>query len=671
MVLNKRVSFYRNATDNEGSEGTIKHILMAIRNGRYKEKVEELRGLLESGDKEKYDDEKRYLPAVTWAGKFEKRANHKIIPSTYTQLVTIDIDKLDFPAAEVAEDLFNDNHCVAAWVSPSNNGVKALFLTSENHERHYDSFQHIKEYIETKFSLDVDPSGKDLARLCFVSYDTEIRYREDATAFLIPPKADVEKKRKVWLDSERKNISDDTDFIFQVCEKWVKMKTQFEVGNRNNYIFHLTCTLNRAGVDEDTTKLLLYSNYGELGEQEIAYTVEHAYRSKADEHGSVKIMQWALSSKITRKANKSAMDEYSKLLYDRVYGMYAHNVPEHNWLSLVKFHWRENVERGFTTMDQSEFERILSLAKRDAKDDAKESAEDSGIKVIPMKQMMLQEEDRIFNSEFYTSLIPTFDDTFGGGWMRGDAYGIVGQEGTYKSVYLSAMMAENMMNNVPCLYLCMEMSMYQFICREAYREFGYNVPALLKSGQWTRKNYQTMVQALSDRYNNNLFIHTKVGISTKEILEYIHIAKEETGKDIKIVGIDGLSSLYSSAKPVEALIDNSAKVKELAKESNTAVIALCHTNSEPSKHFRSQDLKIRGGMMLRANFDATISHSLCVNKDTSNMKENDYKYLNGVYWSRLINKRGADSNAKDIIIETDGLRIRESHYRPYDLEHHE
>jgi KaiC/GvpD/RAD55 family RecA-like ATPase len=417
------------------------------------------------------------------------------------------------------------------------------------------------------------------------------------------------------------------------------------------------------------TKLLLFSNYGELGEQEISYTVEHAYRNKQNEHGTVKIMQWALTSKITRKANKSAMDDYSKLVYDRAYSLYSHNVPEANWLSLVKFHWIENKGRGFTTMDEAEFERVLSLAKRDAKDDEKET-KGSDIKVVGMEQMMLMEEDRIFNSEFYTTLIPAFDEDFGGGWMLGDVYAIVGQEGVYKSVYKSAVLAANANMGVPCLDLGMEMSMYQTICREAFREFGYNIPALLKSGQWTRNDYQTLVKALSERMNHNLFMHNKAGITCEGIITLVNDIKEQSGKEIKIIGIDGIGSLGRGGGEIEGLIENSALLKEVAKETNTAILVLSHTNSEPSKHFRSQDLKIRGGMKMRANFDATISHSLCVNKVESNIKENDYKYHELLYWARLYNKRGS-GKITDRIIDAEQLRIRESFYRTHDLEHHE
>jgi KaiC/GvpD/RAD55 family RecA-like ATPase len=668
MILTKRVSLYRDAEDNKGDTGQLSHILNAIKQGRYKPKVEPLRAYLVAGDKVSYDNEKRFLPAVTFSGQFEKRANDKLIPSTYTRIITIDLDKLELPAAEVARDIFEDKHCLAAWVSPSNNGVKALFLHDQDHTRHLDAFNHIKEYIEETFTLDVDPSGKDVARLCFVSYDPELEWREDATVFAIPERKVVEAKTKTWLNTERHKVSDDIDFTFQICQKWVSKNTDFASGGRNNFVFNLSCTLNRAGVDKEMAQLMILLNYptgSDFTEQEVSTAVDSAYK-KADEHGSFPVLKWATDNRVVRKANKSAMDDYSKLVYDRAYEMYSCNVHEAHWLPLVKFHWLSNKMNGHTIMDEAEFNRVISIAKRDVKDDTFETVKDSH--PMSFKDAMEQTKERIFSGEFFTTLFPRFNADLGGGFRRGDVYGIVGPEGSFKSVYLDEVLGTNAMKGVPVLSNCMEMSAQQLIVRAVYRELGHDIEYKIKMGELDEKGYDEYISWLYQKYGENFFANFNIGMSCKDIAMHVAMLKERTGKEIGMIGIDGISSLAKvTGDEVGSLIENSLQLKELAKETNAAIIVLNHTNSATFKHYRNQDEFIRGGIKLRGNYDATINHSLIVNQQASNLDNKDYVYQTTSYCSRLRNKRGT-GNITDVVAEVHQLRSIDTGFRFYDIE---
>jgi len=90
----------------------------------------------------------------------------------------MDVDKIESPASKVDEMRF-DPHIVAAFVSPSGNGLKAIFAIPSDIEKHADAFESAKRYLST-YGLEADESGKDISRLCFLSHDEEIHYAPDA-----------------------------------------------------------------------------------------------------------------------------------------------------------------------------------------------------------------------------------------------------------------------------------------------------------------------------------------------------------------------------------------------------------------------------------------------------------------------------------------------------------
>lgn len=120
-------------------------------------------------------DLKKDLYGVTFAGSFSYRSNKNLIKSS--GIATLDIDKVQNPLF-IKQYIFNNyDHCFAAWISPSGNGVKALFRIPEvETDQDYKSYYNaITEQIDI---ADTDPANKDISRLCFESYDPEILIRE-------------------------------------------------------------------------------------------------------------------------------------------------------------------------------------------------------------------------------------------------------------------------------------------------------------------------------------------------------------------------------------------------------------------------------------------------------------------------------------------------------------
>ena len=172
------VSVVEQATATETQDFKLEKVIEWIRsgNGRFAKRISDVREATEAGDLDLASDLKRKLPAVMFSGQFSRRSSKAI--TCHSGLICMDVDKIEKPERKVDEMRF-DPHVVAAFVSPSGNGLKAIFAIPADVDRHKDSFEAAKRYLAT-YGLKADESGKDASRLCFLSHDPEIHYAPDA-----------------------------------------------------------------------------------------------------------------------------------------------------------------------------------------------------------------------------------------------------------------------------------------------------------------------------------------------------------------------------------------------------------------------------------------------------------------------------------------------------------
>ncbi len=179
------VSAVQEAREVKTNDFEIETIVSWIREGKGKfaSKIKSIRSALESGDKDKASQIKLTLPAVMFSGTFEKRSSKNL--TEHSGLICMDFDKLDNPD-EYIDKLRFDPHVVMAFVSPSNRGVKVVMAIPNDSDIHRDMFDSCKRYMST-YGLEADESGKDVSRLCFLSYDPEIHYAPDAVELPFMP----------------------------------------------------------------------------------------------------------------------------------------------------------------------------------------------------------------------------------------------------------------------------------------------------------------------------------------------------------------------------------------------------------------------------------------------------------------------------------------------------
>lgn len=192
-LQNIPVSFYRHKTSAEPRAANIGQVLGAICSSFYEQQVKTIRQLKEQGKKEAADEVKNNLHAVTFCATF-KNLRRSSMYQQYNNLMVIDIDKLTEEEKERVRGCLEDNPKVATfWKSPSGSGWKGLVPLTYLHtdkktdvvEMHHWAFKKLEEDFKTKYDITLDASGKDITRLCFMSWSPELRLKDEFEVFTV------------------------------------------------------------------------------------------------------------------------------------------------------------------------------------------------------------------------------------------------------------------------------------------------------------------------------------------------------------------------------------------------------------------------------------------------------------------------------------------------------
>jgi hypothetical protein len=190
-ILN--TSFFLNVRGRKQFDMPISQVLDDIRNGAYAKDVALARTYLCAEDKIAYDCIKSQLPAVTFSGAFLSGHTEKECVQ-YNSVIVIDIDHLqDEELDTVRDSLEKDPYIATFWLSPSGKGYKGLMsLVFEDclndcptPERHRIAFKQVFKYLLSNYDIQLDRSGQDISRLCFISYDPDICIKETFESFQV------------------------------------------------------------------------------------------------------------------------------------------------------------------------------------------------------------------------------------------------------------------------------------------------------------------------------------------------------------------------------------------------------------------------------------------------------------------------------------------------------
>lgn len=140
----------------------------------YKQRVEALRNL--GYGSEAYKERKKYFPCFMPTGVFKDHDVHDSAIITYSNVISIDIDKSDNPDVNfdiLKTEIFKLPYVLSVSESISGQGLFALVYV-ENGEFTKSYCQKIEYIWNNKFNIKVDGQCKNLARKRFLSYDENI-----------------------------------------------------------------------------------------------------------------------------------------------------------------------------------------------------------------------------------------------------------------------------------------------------------------------------------------------------------------------------------------------------------------------------------------------------------------------------------------------------------------
>lgn len=195
-------------------EITLQEAISAIRGGRWQRAVGILRTHVANGDRRRYDQKKKDLPAITLSCHCNSR-RHNLSPEdkgvVHSGWLQADFDLKDNPilntpevVADIRSRLLSDPHVGAVFVGPSGEGIKAV--VSIDPSRHKDSWFAAEAYFLDGYQLKIDKSTKDPMRLCFVSHDTEAATSDEFSPLHLPDVSPTEERE--WMPPIETTSSD-------------------------------------------------------------------------------------------------------------------------------------------------------------------------------------------------------------------------------------------------------------------------------------------------------------------------------------------------------------------------------------------------------------------------------------------------------------------------------
>lgn len=170
------ISIYKNVKDTTSQETIhLEVFLQAIQSGKWQDQVLKIRTL--------NDDERRVakaaLPNVTISGVFGKRIDSDC--KLTSGFIAIDIDNLKSELEGYRTLLNADPYTYASFASVSGTGLCVIYKIDP--QKHKEAFDGISSYLLTNYQLVVDPTGINLSRTRFVSFDPALFINESALAF--------------------------------------------------------------------------------------------------------------------------------------------------------------------------------------------------------------------------------------------------------------------------------------------------------------------------------------------------------------------------------------------------------------------------------------------------------------------------------------------------------
>ncbi|MDD2953808.1 MAG: BT4734/BF3469 family protein [Parabacteroides sp.] len=267
----------------------------------------------EADEKEQATYLKKKLPAFTAQATYLKSRLDSHL-THYNQLVILDIDHAgEQELARIAPLATEAPYTVAYFRSPSGDGAKIIAYaatdeaaTPDNHRRVY---QAVSRWYAARLGVEMDTSGSDIGRLCFVSDDPDLylspAYKPwlegtgEVPEGLIPLPLPSEEELKATAAPKPKKNKQNSPL--EKARATAERKGAYAEGNRNNFVFLMAARANRLGVERAEMEAYAATDFADLPTDERLAAIESAYSHK-EEHATEK------SAATPRKTGRGSLD---------------------------------------------------------------------------------------------------------------------------------------------------------------------------------------------------------------------------------------------------------------------------------------------------------------------------------------------------------------------------
>lgn len=277
---------------------TIEKVYEAIKCGKLRAKIEQIRLI---PDKKQRDKLKNSLPSICFSGKFPQRNNELCLE--HSGYVCLDFDHLE-NYDEYWNKLKSDEYTCMMFRSPSGDGIKLIVKIPPSIPEH-------PYYCEALFKYYNSPNldkFKDIARVCFASYDTEIYFNKDSKVW---DKKEIQKDYEpIQIDNEKAETNQERIYVNTL--RWLSKHDEYKDGNKHNFLMRLVFACNRFGLDKEfvISKLIFeFQNKASyVKDGDFIFLVNNIYKNYSHEHSI------AFYDK-----KQNAFDEDGKELTDKVF----------------------------------------------------------------------------------------------------------------------------------------------------------------------------------------------------------------------------------------------------------------------------------------------------------------------------------------------------------------
>ena len=236
----------------------FENILLAIKEGKFKSEITEIRNSLKENNKNKSDRLKNSLSGFTVSAIFdEKRRKERVIK--YYGVMVLDIDDLkdEEEVERIKKEVEKIEYTKMVFVSPSGLGLKIIVETNNTDvERHTEVYKELVNYYGNQLNVKFDSQTCDVSRLCFFSYDETAYYNCESKIF-------ISKKEKKMMENKVVSNGGEYNKVIKRIIEFTKRKQRYVKGNRNRFVYLLVKNSKLGGVPEEIIREFCINNYVE------------------------------------------------------------------------------------------------------------------------------------------------------------------------------------------------------------------------------------------------------------------------------------------------------------------------------------------------------------------------------------------------------------------------